>query len=132
MTKKAKVLKEYKENWYISREDMNYLIKIWVVNWIWWKWSLLLKYVNTIKTIPEFNESRFWEWISDFEDIPVAYHDIDYTIGWWYWDFTLANFKLAVRTKRLLNWTNMFWKNAIPVMIFISTQLFGTKYFNFK
>ena len=131
MTKKViNILKAYKEYWVLWDIELKYLWKVWIINWIWGKDSLLFKYVNKIQDFKYFKKTKFAKLVQDIENWPVAIHDIDYTIWWNILDFINSNLKLSMWLFKLVNWTDTKYKLLLSISVFVATTILWYKYFN--
>jgi len=132
MTLKAlNILSAYKEYWILWTDDIKYLTKKWIVNWIWPKEYKLNWLFKAIIKLPFFDNEKGLKLVDDVNTLSI-YHDVDYTVWWNYINFTTANLRFVNWLSDLLNWTSILKRYTIILITFIALQWKWTKYFNFK
>jgi len=98
----------------------------WIANWMWGKWWI--QFTDIARKLPAFESDKEQKLLYNV-DLISDIHDYKYFIWWSYIDFIKANYDLSVDLFTLLHWTNIIARIFVFLLVFISTSLFGYKYF---
>lgn len=124
---------------FLNREKRRYLLKYWYINWCWGKGGINFSAFmdEAIENLKWFDINYFIALKNDLEKLCTE-HDIDF----WLWgtiiDFYKANFSLAYKIFKLLEWKK-YWKKInnflgrffIFLTILYLINKYGKKYFYF-
>lgn len=104
----------------------------WWINWCWGKWGTNFSRIIRlkIKQFPEFLDSKYFSLLDDIERSCYD-HDIDFSLGWNYIRFLIANYKFAFRLYCLTNWATVTQRLLVSITVFFSLNIYGKKYFSF-
>lgn len=113
-----------KEN--VTKEQLDKLRKLGLVNWMWWKWWI--QFTNLIRKIDFIDSEKLNNLLDDLDYISDI-HDLEFNTWWWIFDFLNANYKLVNNILILINWTSLKSKIFIWFTIFTLINIFWIRFF---
>ncbi len=116
------------QHWF-TKQSISYICsKIWC-NGCGWKWWV--DFEMLLKALPYFREDKGKKLLEDLHYLCLL-HDYWFYIWWNIIDFLKANFYFAKWIFKLTWRTNILARFLIFVIILISLNIFGIKYFNWE
>lgn len=99
----------------LTNNQIDYLTKAGIINWIWWQNSNIEKLIlDIIKWYFNFDSDKANNLLDDIRQISYC-HDIDFSFKNWFYK---SNLKFAYRLFKLLHWTKFNERLWIFIFVF--------------
>ena len=115
-----------KEAWY-TKEDLLVCEIKWHCNGMWSKWGI--QWTDRARNMKYFQDKKHKTLLQNLDYISDI-HDIDCNKWGFIIAFFKANYILAIRMLELLNWTSISSKVSAFILIFLWTNIFWIRTFN--
>ena len=110
----------------LTNNQVLYLTKAWIINWIWGQWQNIEKTIlDIIKSFYNYDNTKANKLLEDIRKI-ANIHDIDFYFKNWFYS---SNIKFAYRLFKLLHWEKLYSRVGIFIFTFWILNKYWKEYY---